>query len=203
MRCEIALLDWLLLPFGMSVVFVLSGPSGSGKTTLVRSVLKRFGHKVGLSVSCTTRFPRCGESDSVDYHFISRGKFESLVGAGEFIEHVECCGNLYGTLKRSVYAVLQEKHGCILDIEYEGAYNVLHEGCLPVRSIGVLILPPSIRCLRERLVRRGSETTESLDVRLSAAFSPSRVPRYDHVIVNKDVDAAANELCLVISSCIR
>lgn len=184
----------------MSVVFVFSGPSGVGKTTLVQNVLKELGSQIGISVSCTTRQPRTGEVDSVDYHFVSRDEFMKLIDNGEFVEHVQCYGNMYGTLRKSVHDILQVKSGCILDIEYDGAYNVLHNDFLKVKAVGILVIPPSIRRLRERLINRGSETEESLEVRWSSAFNPPKISRYDHVIINKRIDESTDELCSIIKN---
>jgi guanylate kinase len=134
----------------------------------------------------------------VDYHFVSHDEFMRSVGDGEFIEYVKCYGNMYGTPRSSVYDVLQTKDACILDIEYEGAYNVLHNDFLKTKAIGILILPPSIKRLRERLINRGSETEESLATRLAAAFNPPKISRYDHVLINRMIDESTDALSSVI-----
>ncbi len=179
------------------IVLVLSGPSGAGKSTLIKHLLETL-NLVGLTVSCTTRPPRQGEKDGVDYHFISYEKFEKLIQNGEFIEHVSCYGNKYGTLKSAVSDVLKNKDICILDMEFEGAYNILANNLIDFKCIGILVLPPSISTLRNRLKNRNTETKESLEQRLSESFKVDRIAGYNHVIVNKDLEKSKKEMLKVI-----
>lgn len=178
----------------MKKVFVFSGPSGAGKSTLIKYLLEISCSSAGLTVSCTTRPPRLGEKDGIDYHFVSNEEFEQLVQNGEFIEHVSCYGNRYGTLKSAVLEVLKNKDICILDMEFEGAYNVLSNNLVDFDSIGILILPPSINSLRERLKNRNTETEKSLELRLSESFKIDKIAGYHHVIVNKDLEESQKEL---------
>jgi guanylate kinase len=178
----------------MSVVFVFTGPSGAGKTTILSRVLKKFESKAERPVTCTTRQARAGEVDGVNYHFISRARFYSLIESDEFLEHTTCHENMYGTLKHSIYSVLENKQCCVLEYDYRGAYNILHNDVLDVEVVGVAIFPSSIKQLRVRLYGRGSETKETMDIRLSAAFNQPLVPNFRHVIINKDVNESVDEL---------
>jgi guanylate kinase len=186
------------------MIFVFSGPSGSGKTTLIEGVLDKFKSIMDLSVSCTTRQPRIGEIDSIHYHFISNEKFRTLIEEGKFIEYTKCYDNMYGTLRDAVYCILKNKNYCILNVDYNGAREVLQNKCFNnIASVGILILPSSIKCMKERLINRKSETEKSLNIRLSAAFNHSRMPNFKHVIINKDFKQAVNELYSVINSYVQ
>lgn len=174
-------------------ILVFSGPSGSGKSTLIKHLLSDL-KSASLTVSCTTRAPREGEIDGVDYHFISKEKFQQLIEDGEFIEHVSCFGNQYGTLKKAVNDVLAKHDVCILDLDFIGAHNVLANKLFEYPCFGFLILPPSLKTLKARLRDRNSETEESLNRRLKESFEPSKIASYDYVIINKDLDTAKSEL---------
>jgi len=174
-------------------ILVFSGPSGAGKSTLIKYLLDNL-KSADLTVSCTTRSPRSNEKDGVDYDFITHEKFESLITQNEFIEYVNCYGNKYGTLKKSVNAVLEKNNICILDLDFEGAYNVLSNKIFAFNCFGILILPPSLKTLKERLQNRNSETTESLELRLKESFQPKRIAKYDCVIINKDLEKSKSEL---------
>lgn len=182
-----------------NLVFVFSGPSGAGKTTLIKYVLDIFSDKIGTTVSCTTRKQRAGETEGVDYHFMSKEDFEISIKNGEFLEYVECYGNMYGTLKNSVKQVLLQKEACIIDVEFKGAYNILTNGILDFNCIGILILPPSIEALKERLMLRKSETEESLNKRLVESFTPENIADYKHVIINKNLESAKKELINILN----
>jgi guanylate kinase len=183
----------------MKICYVVSGPSGAGKTTLIR-LAAVADESVGVTVSCTTRPPRAGERDGVEYHFISHKRFEELVKASEFIEHVECFGNKYGTLRNAVPDVFRKKNICIMDLDFDGAYKVLACDLLPgFECVGVLILPPSIRSMRDRLMCRNSENATTLQARISNSFYCEKIASYKHVIINDDIQSASrrfnNILC--------
>ena len=180
-------------------ILVFSGPSGAGKSTLIKYLLDNL-KSADLTVSCTTRSPRTNEKDGVDYHFITHEKFESLITQNEFIEYVNCYGNRYGTLKKSVNDVLEKNDICILDLDFEGAYNVLSNKIFEYNCLGILILPPSLKTLKERLQNRNSETIESLELRLRESFQPKRIAKYDCVIINKDLENSKSELINKIRS---
>ena len=179
-------------------IFVISGPSGAGKSTLINYILENF-KDAGLTVSCTTRKPRNGETPAVDYHFISQNDFETLIKNDEFIEHVECYGNRYGTLKSEISNVLKHKNICILDMEFKGAHNILSKNTINSDCSGILILPPSLKALKDRLINRKSETEESLNKRISEAFNFENIASYQHVIINKDINDAKSEIFKIFS----
>jgi guanylate kinase len=179
---------------------VFSGPSGVGKSTLIRFVLQTF-EFTGSTISCTTRPRRQGEADGIDYHFLSPDKFDELVKRGEFLEHVECYGYRYGTLKSAVCDILRTKKLCIINLDFHGAYNILQEGLLPEYDCeGVLILPPSIKQLEYRLMKRKTDSTETIKLRLDKSFGVSRIANYRYIIVNDTLSCATTELAKIIRS---
>ena len=182
-------------------VFVFSGPSGAGKSTLTKFLLEKFPGVIGATVSCTTRSIRAGEVCGVEYHFTTHENFDELVKSGDFIEHVECYGNKYGTLKSSVRDCLANKNACILDMNFEGAHNVLSNNLLPeFETVGVLILPPSIDSLEKRLIARNSENSESLQKRLNESFDAPVIANYKYVIINKDLEKSKEEVISILKN---
>ncbi len=176
-------------------LFVIAAPSGAGKTSLLHALMKRR-PALRFSVSCTTRKPRPGEHDGKDYHFIDRAAFERLEEAGEFIEHANVFGNLYGTRRSVVEAALAEGRDLLLEIDWQGAKQVREH--LP-EAVQVFILPPSRAALELRLRKRGSDSPESIERRLEeSALEISHWRDFDHVIVNRDFDAALAELEAVV-----
>jgi guanylate kinase len=172
-------------------LYVIAAPSGAGKTSLLHALMRRR-PDVGFSVSCTTRPPRPGEKDGKDYHFIGREEFERLVQRGEFIEHANVFGNLYGTRHSVVEAALAEGRDLVLEIDWQGARQVRER--LP-DAIQVFILPPSRAELEARLRRRGSDSAEVIARRLGeSVLEMSHWREFDHVIVNRDFDQALAEL---------
>ena len=178
-----------------SKLFVISGPSGAGKGTLVARVRDRRSN-LGLTVSATTRAPREGERDGVSYYFLTRDEFDRRVAAGEFVEWAEVHGNCYGTLVSEVESKLKSGASLILEIDVQGALQVKKR--FP-DAVLIFIKPPSLDTLRQRLEGRGSETPESLALRLAdAADELALADRYDDVIVNDDLDLATDELVRVL-----
>jgi guanylate kinase len=176
-------------------VFVITGPSGVGKGTLIRGVLERI-PELELSVSATTRGPRCGERDGVDYHFLSPEKFEERVRSDGFLEHAKYSGNRYGTLRSEVQQRLARGVPVVLEIEVQGARQVRE--ALP-EAVAVFIAPPSPQALRERLERRGTDSTEAMEQRLAtAAIELEAQPEFGHVIVNDEIDRATDELASIV-----
>src|SRR5688572_13445162 len=143
-------------------LYVIAAPSGAGKTSLLQALMRRR-PSLGFSVSCTTRKPRPGEHDGKDYHFLQRADFERLRDAGEFIEHANVFGNLYGTRRSVVEAALAEGRDLVLEIDWQGATQVRER--LP-EAIQVFILPPSRAELEARLRKRGSDSEEAIARRL-------------------------------------
>lgn len=178
-------------------VVILSAPSGGGKTTISRALLARR-PDVGYSVSATTRPPRPGERDGESYHFVTWAEFDRRVAAGEFLEWAEYAGNRYGTLRREVQAVLAAGKHALLDIEVQGARQVLQE-CPPPESISVFVLPPDPDTWIERLVGRETEAPDVLARRLQRATKEIQESvDWEHVVINDDLDAVVAEVGAII-----
>ncbi|XP_063469473.1 guanylate kinase isoform X3 [Symphalangus syndactylus] len=145
---------------------VLSGPSGAGKSTLLKRLLQEHSGIFGFSVSHTTRNPRPGEENGKDYYFVTREVMQRDIAAGDFIEHAEFSGNLYGTSKAAVQAVQAMNRICMLDVDLQGVRNIK---ATDLRPIYISVQPPSLHVLEQRLRQRNTETEESLAKRLAAA----------------------------------
>jgi guanylate kinase len=176
---------------------VLSSPSGGGKTTIARTLLE--GRKdIGYSVSATTRAPRPGERDGVDYHFLERGDFLRRVEAGEFLEYATYSGELYGTLRAEVERVLGSGRHVVLDIEVAGARQVRNRMS---DAVQVFVLPPSADVLVQRLLRRDTEDADRLRARLAhAAEELAAVSEYDYAVVNDDLMVAVQQVAAIIDA---
>lgn len=172
-------------------VIVITGPSGVGKGTLVRK-LKAQIPELTYSISATTRKPRPGEQDGVDYHFLSAGQFAQKVAAKEFIEHAEYSGKDYGTLRSEVDRHLQAGAPVILEIELQGARQIRER--LP-EALLIFIAPPSFEALKTRLVGRGTDTSEQIAKRLKTATGELAArDEFDVQVVNDRLDDAMTEL---------
>lgn len=181
---------------GRTFPIVLSAPSGGGKTTIARRILKQR-DDVGYSVSCTTRAPRAGEQDGVDYHFLSRAAFDSKLIAGEFAEWADVHGNRYGTLKSAIASVMAMGKHVMMDIDVQGARQVT--AAFP-DALTIFVVPPSVEVLKERLMARRSEKPEAMTLRLKNAESELReAQRYQHVVINDDLDRAVKRVDAIIS----
>jgi guanylate kinase len=161
---------------------------------LIRLLLARF-PEMKLSVSATTREPRPGEEDGVDYHFLTHEEFQQRVDADEFLEWAEYAGNRYGTLRSELE---RDAHPLVLEIEVQGARQVRGR----VRdAVSVFIAPPSEEALRTRLVGRGSDSPEQVERRLETAWTELAARNeFDHVVVNEDLDAAVEELSQLVAT---
>jgi len=179
-------------------ILVLCGPSGSGKSTLLKKLMGEFDNKFGFSTSHTTRSPRPGEKNGVEYHFVTRDEMQKAIQNGEFIEYAEFSGNMYGTSKRSVSDVLASRRICILDIDVQGVKQLKQIPDFQSKQRLVFINPPSIEALKSRLSGRGTETEESLSKRLAVAQAEmdygNSPGNFDVVIVNDNVDEAYSKL---------
>jgi len=174
---------------------VISGPSGVGKDTLIKRLLERD-RNLRYSVSCTTRAPRPGEVDGVDYSFVSRARFEQLIDEGAFLEHATYNGNLYGTLAERVERQRKAGHDVVLKIEVHGAEQVREK----VRdAVFIFMVPPSVDELVKRQIKRNTETSQDMEARrLIATREMESASRYDHVVVNDDVERAVSEVLAII-----
>ena len=165
------------------MIFVISGPAGCGKGTVVGK-LREMMPNIGFSVSATTRPPRPGEIDGVNYHFITRGKFTELLEAGEVLEHTEYCGNMYGTLKSEAVRTLNEGRDIILEIEVEGALQI--KSMMPDDSVAVMLIAPDPEELERRLRGRGTESDEVIKRRLKRSVEEiGLAENYDYVVINE------------------
>lgn len=175
----------------MARVFVITGPSGVGKGTLIRGLLERV-PDLRLAVSATTRAPRPGERDGVDYHFLSPAEFERRVAAGEFVEHATYSGRRYGTLRSELEGRLDRGEPVVLEIEVQGARQVRRT--VP-SALAVFIAPPSRDALRVRLVGRGTDDPDQVEQRLQSADSElAAQPEFARVVVNDRLEQATDEL---------
>jgi guanylate kinase len=174
---------------------VLSAPSGGGKTTIARRLLGRRAD-VGYSVSCTTRAPRTGERDGVDYHFLTRADFDARVVRGEFAEWADVHGNRYGTLRSAVRQVMEAGKHVVLDIDVQGARQMT--AAFP-ESVTIFIVPPTIEVLVARLMGRNSEDAEMLTLRLrNARMELRESERYQYVVENDDLEHAVSRVSAII-----
>lgn len=177
-------------------LFIVSGPSGCGKGTVLAEILKQ--DNVYYSVSATTRAPRPGEINGVNYHFLSKDEFEKLIENGGMLEYANYCGNYYGTPKKPVEDMLAEGKNVILEIEVQGALKVM-EKC--PEAVSVFILPPSLKELRRRLHKRGTETEEVIEKRIGEAAGEIRkAVNYDYVMINGELEIAVSNLLSIINS---
>ena len=175
---------------GTGTVLVISGPSGSGKSTLCRRLLED--PRVEFSISATTRKPRRGEVHGVDYHFMDTSEFREHIARGAFIEWAEVHGNLYGTLREPMERARAEGRVYLVEIDVQGGAQLKK---LEVPGLYVFIAPPDMDTLRRRLVGRGTDDQEVIERRLKKATEEmDRQDRYDHVIVNDDVERALAEV---------
>jgi guanylate kinase len=169
------------------LVFVITGPSGVGKGTLIRTLLQRV-PELELSVSATTRKPRLGETQGVDYHFMDDAEFDRRVRSGEFVEHASYSGRRYGTLRADLDQRIARGAPVVLEIEVQGARQVAET--MP-EAIRIFVAPPSEEALRTRLIGRGTDSPEEVERRLATAAEELRARReFAHVVVNDRLDDA-------------
>ncbi len=177
------------------MLLVISGPSGTGKGTLIERLMVEDKSLV-FSVSATTRAPRPGEINGVHYHFVTNEEYDKLVAEDAFVEHATVHGNRYGTLRSEVYERLARGENVVLDIDVQGALNVIAS---EKEKVSIFILPPSMKVLRERLTGRGTETMEAVERRLhNAVWEISQRDKYDYQVVNNDLEECLHTLQAII-----
>ena len=182
----------------MTKVIVFSAPSGSGKSTLVNYLIEK-GVPLHFSISCTSRPPRGTEKNGVEYFFITPEEFRQHINAGDFLEYEEVYeGRFYGTLSQQVDRQLENGENVICDVDVKGGINIKkHYG---TRALSVFIQPPSVEVLRQRLEGRGTDTPETIQVRLNKAeYEMSFANQFDTIIVNDDLETAKAEILKVVT----
>ncbi len=177
-------------------LFILSAPSGAGKTTLLKKVMRDV-ERLAFSVSHTTRSPRPGETDGVDYHFVSVDEFKAMREQNLFLEWAEVHGNFYGTSRPAVAKQLEQGVDVILDIDVQGAAIIT--GDKSVHAVSVFVAPPSLAELERRLRGRGTDSEETIMVRLgNAAKEMSCADDYEYLVINDNLEVAATTLRAVL-----
>ena len=178
-------------------LFIISGPSAVGKGTIVKRITDSD-ENIRVSVSATTREPREGETGGVSYYFMTDGEFQKSVKEGGFLEHASVHGHYYGTPKAPVMSQLEEGHDVILEIDVQGAMQV-KESC--PEGVFIFILPPSLDELRSRILHRGTESQEDIEIRMNAAEKELEyLPHYDYCVVNEDLDKAVESVKKIIET---
>ena len=182
------------------ILIVLSGFSGAGKGTVVKNLMKKYDEYV-LSISMTTREPREGEQDGVEYFFRTREEFEETIAQNGLIEYAEYCGNYYGSPRAYVEENLEAGRNVILEIEIQGALKIREQ--YP-ESLLLFITPPNADELKRRLVGRGTETMEVIEERLSRAVEESEgIEAYDYIVVNDQLDECVEEVHRLVNDARR
>ncbi|MCI6692732.1 MULTISPECIES: guanylate kinase [unclassified Clostridium] len=179
------------------ILIVISGPSGAGKGTICKALLEKHDN-IFISVSATTRNPRQGEIEGVNYYFLTKEAFEEKVKENGFLEYANVHGNFYGTPKVNVEKMLDEGKDVILEIDIQGALQVkdnFKEG------VFIFILPPSMEELKQRIIKRGSETEESLMTRFKNAYKEiNYVSKYNYAVVNDKLEVAVSKVESIIAA---
>jgi guanylate kinase len=181
---------------GNGILFVISAPSGAGKSTLIARIRQIF-PQIRYSISCTSRPPRKGEAEAVDYYFVGTDKFRMMIQRDEFLEWKEVHGNLYGTPVAPVNECLASTRRMILDIDVEGAKEVFKK--VP-GAVGIFITAPSMTVLEQRLRLRGTDSEKSIRTRMiNAAREMEQAGMFKYQIINADLEEAVEELAGIIN----
>ncbi len=179
------------------LLIVLSGPSGCGKNTIINELLK-IRKNTFLSISCTTRLPRNGEQDGIQYYFYSKERFEEGIKNDEFLEYAEYAGNYYGTPKKSIQQHLDKGEDVILEIEIQGALKIKEK---IKEALFIFIMPPSMNELRRRLENRKTEDRAKIDKRFKRAYEEiNEVSKYNYVVVNDEIEKATYKVNAILEA---
>lgn len=182
---------------GRGLLFIVSAPSGAGKTTLVERLVEQLPH-LRMSRSYTSRHARPGETDGVDYNFVTRERFEAMVAVGEFLEWADVFGNLYGTSGADTERLLEAGYDVVLVIDVQGARKVRRRG---VETTAIFVMPPSFDVLEQRLRGRCKDSEEAIARRLEVArIEVAAFTEYDFVVVNDELTAAVDRLRSIVMS---
>lgn len=178
------------------LLIVISGPSGVGKGTVRKALFERADHDLIYSISMTTRSPRNGETNGVEYHFVSKEEFKKQINKGNLLEYAEFCDNYYGTPLDKVKEQLENGQEVVLEIEVQGAMQVKEK--MP-DAVYVFIAPPSMKALEERLKNRGTECQEIIQKRLNKARNEIKMAaEYGYIVINDTVENAADRIMAII-----
>ena len=181
------------------LLIILSSPSGAGKSTLSKR-LREWDTTIEFSVSATTRAPRDGEKDGVDYHFLTEEAFKKTVAEDGMLEHAHVFGNFYGSPKAPVQAAIDQGSDVLFDVDWQGAQQISRSS-LQDHVLSVFVLPPSIKELRRRLESRGQDSSEVIQKRMAKSWDEiSHWDGYDYVLINDDLDATFERLKAIISA---
>ncbi|OOY30594.1 guanylate kinase [Thioclava sp. F36-6] len=181
------------------LLIILSSPSGAGKSTLAKRLMT-WDPTLRFSISATTRDPRPGESNGVEYFFKSRAEFEKMVDQGDMLEHAEVFGNFYGTPKGPVEAAMGEGRDTLFDVDWQGGQQIRNSS-LGKDVVSIFILPPSIAALEERLRSRAQDSDAVINGRMEKSLAEiSHWSEYDYVLVNDDLDRAEEQLRTILTA---
>lgn len=180
------------------ILLVLSGFSGSGKGTVMKEIMKKYSDRYALSISATTRSPRQGETDGVEYFFKTREEFEEMIAKDELIEYAQYVSNYYGTPKAYVQEQLNAGKDVILEIEIQGALKIKEK--FP-DTLLLFMTPPSAEELKKRLIGRGTESMEVIQARLKRAIEEAEgIEKYDYLIINDDLEECVERFHSIVTN---